>query len=80
MNWNDAQTDSLLNQARAALDPNDRKAALAKVQERITEANVWIPLVREQLWVASSARTSGVRAHGLYGIGVYKGLDITVGK
>ncbi len=80
MNWADPKTDELLLKARAALDPAERKAALAEVQERVTEANVWIPLVREQLWLASSRRTKGARAHGLYGIGIYKGLDITVGQ
>ena len=80
MNWKDADTDIWLTQARTATDPAVRAVALANVQEKITENSVWIPLVREQLWVASSARTQGVRAHGLYGIGIYKGLDITVGK
>ncbi len=80
MNWNDPETDTLLATARGALDPIDRKVALAKVQERVTEANVWIPLVREQLWVASSKRTVGARAHGLYGVGIYKGLDISLTK
>ncbi len=80
MNWNDQETDGWLNDARTALDPADRKIALGKVQQKITEANVWVPLVREQLWLASSKRTIGARAHGLYGIGFYKGLDITLAK
>lgn len=80
MNWKDADTDQWLMQARTAIDPAARAVALAKVQEKVTENNVWIPLVREQLWVASSARTQGARAHGLYGIGIYKGLDITLAK
>jgi peptide/nickel transport system substrate-binding protein len=78
MNWNDPDTDRLLREARVALDPAVRAAALAQVQRRITEANVWLPLVREQLWVASSNRVEGVRAHGIYGIGIYKGLDIRI--
>jgi peptide/nickel transport system substrate-binding protein len=78
MNWNDPDTDRLLREARTALDPAVRAAALAQVQRRITEANVWLPLVREQLWVASSNRVEGVRAHGIYGIGIYKGLDIRI--
>jgi len=80
MNWKDPETDAWLGQAREATDPAVRAKALADVQEKVTEANVWIPLFRGQLWVASSKRTEGVRAHGLYGIGLYKGLDITVGK
>jgi peptide/nickel transport system substrate-binding protein len=80
MNWKDGDTDKWLLESRSSTDPVARAQALANVQEKITENNVWIPLVREQLWVASSARTQGVRAHGLYGIGIYKGLDITLTK
>lgn len=80
MNWKDAQTDDWLAQARGAVDPAVRQQALAEVQQKVTEANVWIPLIRGQLWIASSSRTQGVRAHGLYGIALYKGLDITIGK
>ena len=42
----------------------------------IVPLHVWLPVAREQLWLASSARTEGVRAHGIYGVGLYKGLDI----
>jgi peptide/nickel transport system substrate-binding protein len=80
MNWKDIETDTWLATARTATDPGVRAKALADVQERLTDANVWIPLVREQLWVASSARTIGARAHGIYGVGVYKGLDISLTK
>lgn len=80
MNWKDAETDAWLIEGRTSLDPAVRHAALARVQERVTEANVWIPLVREQLWLASSRRVQGARAHGIYGVGIYKGLDITVSK
>ena len=55
-----------------------RKDALAQMQRQLTEAYVWIPLVREQLWLAASRRTVGARAHGIYGVGVYKGLDISL--
>jgi ABC-type transport system substrate-binding protein len=78
MNWKDKDTDAWLLEARTSTDPETRAQALANVQEKITQNNVWIPLVREQLWVASSARTQGARAHGLYGIGIYKGLDISL--
>lgn len=78
MNWKDVQTDRWLVQARTSLDPAERKQALASVQRQGTEANVWVPLVREQLWLASSKRVQGARAHGLYGVGIYKGLDISL--
>ncbi len=80
MNWKNDRTDQWLAEARTSLDPEQREKALAEVQEQLTGANVWIPLVREQLWLASSKRAKGARAHGLYGVGLYKGLDVTVGK
>jgi len=76
MNWNDPDTDRWLFQARTAIDPKVRQEAIAQAQRRIAENNVWLPLVRNQLWVASSARVEGVRAHGIYGASLYKGLDI----
>jgi ABC-type transport system substrate-binding protein len=80
MNWKNADTDKWLVEGRTALDPAAKREALANVQRQVTEANVWVPLVREQLWVASAKRVEGARAHGIYGVGIYKGLDITVGK
>jgi peptide/nickel transport system substrate-binding protein len=76
MNWNNADTDTALREAQTSVDPAVRTAAIARAQRIIAENNVWFPVAREQLWVASSARTEGVRAHGIYGIGLYKGLDI----
>ena len=80
MNWKDPQTDLWLDEARTSLDPAQRAGALANVQRRVTEASVWVPLAREQLWLASSARVEGARAHGIYGVGLYNGLDIRLAK
>jgi peptide/nickel transport system substrate-binding protein len=76
MNWNDPRTDALLREARTAVAESDRLAAIAQAQRQIAEANVWVPLARESLWLASSQRVEGARAHGLYGVALYKGLDI----
>jgi glutathione transport system substrate-binding protein len=76
MNWNDPETDRALNEAKTALDPAVRAAAIARAQRIIAQNNVWMPVAHEQLWVASAARVEGVRAHGIYGVGLYKGLDI----
>jgi glutathione transport system substrate-binding protein len=78
MNWKNPQTDQWLADARAATSPDVAKDALAKVQEQLTQADVWIPMVHTQMWVASSARTQGARAYGLYGIGLFKGLDVSL--
>jgi peptide/nickel transport system substrate-binding protein len=76
MNWNDPDTDRWLEQARTSTDPGTRQEAIAAAQRRIAENNVWLPLVRNQLWAVSAARVEGVRAHGTYGAALYKGLDI----
>jgi peptide/nickel transport system substrate-binding protein len=76
MNWNDAATDKLLDEAKAELDPSKRAAAIAQVQKIVAENNVWFPIARENLYVAASQRVEGARAHGIYGAGLYKGLDL----
>lgn len=76
MNWVDQETDEALTRSRTAVDPAAREAAVAEAQRIIARNNVWLPLAHEQLWVASGPRVEGVRAHGLYGVALYKGLDI----
>ena len=60
--------------------PSDWKTsandAISAVQMQLTDANVWVPLVSQPLWVVAGDRLEGVRAHGIYGAGLYKGLDI----
>lgn len=76
MNWNDPETDALLQRAKTTLSEADRLAAIAAAQRRIASNYVWLPIARESLWVAAAQRVEGARAHGIYGIGLYKGLDI----
>ncbi|WP_249680963.1 ABC transporter substrate-binding protein [Roseococcus pinisoli] len=78
MNWNSPQTDGWLEEARRGTDPAARTAAVANVQRQMAEEAPWLTLARLQLSVFSTNRVEGVRAHGLYGIGIYKGLDLRV--
>ncbi|PIK71746.1 peptide ABC transporter substrate-binding protein, partial [Methylobacterium frigidaeris] len=78
MNWKDEKTDQLIDAAATATDPAKRKEANAETQRLLTAANVWIPLVTRQMWVVSGDRVEGVRPHGLYGAGLYKGLDLSL--
>lgn len=78
MNWKSEETDKLLKVAATATDDATRIKATADAQRQLTEANVWVPLVSQPLWVASTDRVDGVRAHGIYGAGLYKGLDISL--
>jgi len=76
MNWVNEDTDRALEEAKTALDATVRSNAIARAQRIIAENNVWLPIAREQLWVASAPRVEGVRAHGIYGVALYKGLDL----
>ncbi|GJD53036.1 Glutathione-binding protein GsiB [Methylobacterium crusticola] len=78
MNWKDAKTDALLDAASTANDPAARTEANAEAQRLLTQANVWIPLVTQQMWLVSGDRVEGARPHGLYGAGLYKGLDLSL--
>ncbi|MGE0153471.1 MAG: ABC transporter substrate-binding protein [Reyranellaceae bacterium] len=79
MNWKDAETDALLDKAQAALTAADRQAAYSKLQQRLYDATVWIPLAHEPMLVFyNKQRVSGVKPHGIGGTGLYKGLDLTV--
>ena len=78
MNWVDADTDAGIIGARGAVTPEQRAKLIGAVQEKIASSNVWVPLVRQQLWVVSAKRVQGVRPHGVYGASLYKGLDISL--
>ncbi|MDF1791388.1 MAG: ABC transporter substrate-binding protein [Thalassobaculaceae bacterium] len=76
MNWDDKETDQWLFEARGALNDADRAAAYAKVEKKVHDAVVWIPLVHEPMFVAAGPKMKPVQAHGLYGAGLYKGLSL----
>lgn len=76
MNWNDSETDRLIDVAKSDLDPAKRAEAIAQVQRIVAQNNVWLPIARENLYLAASTRVEGARAHGIYGAGLYKGLDL----
>jgi len=76
MNWNDPETDRLLAEGKTATDPAVRARAIGTLQRRLAEANVWVPMIRTSMYMATSQRVEGARPHGLYGVALYKGLDI----
>ncbi len=78
MNWKDPESDALLDKAQAALTTADRFGAYARLQAKLADATVWIPLVHEPMLVFyNKTKVGGVKAHGIGGHGVYKGLDLT---
>jgi ABC-type transport system substrate-binding protein len=76
MNWKSDDTDKFIKVAAMATDDATREKATSDAQRQLTVANVWLTLVSQPMWVASTDRVEGVRPHGIYGAGLYKGLDI----
>ncbi|WP_191084703.1 ABC transporter substrate-binding protein [Roseococcus microcysteis] len=78
MNWNDPQTDAWLEEGRSATDPAVRARAMADLQRQLNESSAWMNIAHNNLNLFSTRRVEGARAHGLYGIAIYKGLDLRV--
>ena len=78
MNWKDPATDELIRKAATTTSKEERHEALATLQRNLTEANVWVTLSSEPMWLISGDRVEGAKAHGIYGAGIYKGLDISL--
>ena len=78
MNWADPQTDAWLEEARSAVDPAVRARATANIQRQLNEASPWMNIAHNNLNLFSNRRIEGARAHGLYGIAIYKGLDLRI--
>jgi peptide/nickel transport system substrate-binding protein len=76
MNWKDAETDEWLAAGSAALHAEDRGANYAKVQRKVHDAALWIPLYHEPLHLVVGPKLKPMKAHGIYGAGLYKGLDL----
>jgi peptide/nickel transport system substrate-binding protein len=76
MNWKDAETDQWLAAGSAALTAEDRRTNYAKVQRRVHDAALWIPLYHEPLFLVVGPKLKPMKAHGIYGASLYKGLDI----
>jgi peptide/nickel transport system substrate-binding protein len=76
MNWKDPRTDELLAKGMAATSDDVRAVAYGEVLDRVHKAAVWIPLYHEPMKIGFSAKLAPIKAHNIYGCGLYKGLDI----
>ena len=79
-NWNDPWTDKMLAKGQSTMDPKERYAIYSQVQRKVHEACVWLPLYHAKMQVASAKRVGGVKTHGIYGCGLYKGIDLEIVK
>ena len=78
VNWDDKETDALLETGSAALTEKERAEAFGKVLHKVHDAAVWIPMYHEPLYTVAGAKMQPVRAHGIYGAGFYKGIDLAM--
>lgn len=76
MNWDDAETDELLQAGKTALNAQERATAYGEVLRKVHEAAVWLPLYHEPMVLVQSTTLEPVVPHNNYGAGLYKGLDI----
>lgn len=78
MNWNDPEeTDVWLKNANASATAGERQEWVSKILHKVHDATVWIPIAHEPLFIFANARKlKPVRAHGNYGAGLYKGLEL----
>lgn len=76
MNWDDTETDELLQKGKTALEDETRADAYGKVLKKVHEEALWLPLYHEPIFVAHSDKMAPVVPHNNYGAGLYKGLDL----
>ncbi|MDM0071570.1 ABC transporter substrate-binding protein [Variovorax sp. J31P207] len=76
MNWKDPETDQWLAAGDAELDAKKADAEYGQALGKLSNAAVWLPLFHDSMFLAASSKLKPVRAHGLEGTAVYKGLDI----
>ena len=78
MNWNDPQTDALIEAGNRARNDAERAAAFAEAQKRIHDAVLWKPLVHERLYVAYHGSLAPFVPHGITGAAFYNGLELAL--
>ena len=76
MNWDDEETDRLLDAGMQATDDATRAESYGEVLRKVHEAAVWLPLYHEPMTIAQSTELETVVPHNIYGAGLYKGLDL----
>jgi peptide/nickel transport system substrate-binding protein len=63
-------------QAARSVPRTARARSYGEVLEQVHSAAVWIPLYHEPMKIGYSAKLAPIKAHNIYGCGLYKGLDL----
>ena len=70
--YRNSAVDTLLSEARAAIDEPSRRTLYAMVQDRIAEDAPWVPIAHSEIVLAARAELEGVRltplGHPLYAL------------
>jgi peptide/nickel transport system substrate-binding protein len=77
MNWKDSETDRLLAEGET-LAPAAADSVYSQVLGKVSDEGVWIPLFHDSLFLATGAKLKPVKAHGIEGTALYKGLDLQI--
>lgn len=77
VNWIDKQTDDWLNAALTATDPKVKAENYYKVQQKVVDNALWIPIVHDFMFMAASKKLKDVKPHATFTSALYKALDIT---
>lgn len=78
MNWKDEKTDEILRAGSTAVGDDARRDKVAEAQRLLTDANIWVTLMAQPMFLVTGNRVEGGRPHGIYGAGLYKGLDVSM--
>ncbi len=76
--WKDEITDAGLKEGRTALTDADRARGFAKVQERVMNEHLMLPIKNINMYMTANKRIKNARAHMLFQQTIYKGLDLSL--
>jgi len=76
--WKDEITDAGLKEGRTALDDATRMRGFAKVQERVMNEHLMLPIKNINMYMTANKRIKNARAHMLFQQTIYKGLDLSL--
>jgi peptide/nickel transport system substrate-binding protein len=80
MNWIDQETDDWLNTALQATDPKVRAENYYKVQQKVVDNALWVPIVHDTMWMVANKKIKDIKPHATFTSALYKGLDISISK
>ena len=78
MEWNDPETDQLMDAGNSAVNDADRAAAFEELTRHVHEAVLWKPLVEETPTVVANTRIAPFEPAGMSGAVFDSGLNLAI--